>query len=290
MELVTNIVPMTVGQFLAEQLELLGLDKTSDTYKDVLAIGTEIPTDFATKYKAANVIPLEAAKNNPTIKAHFFKSALDPIDQDILRAFDEHGFDDATREEFKKESSTYKKATLLRKKIAELEGQKAGAASADKEPLKKKIAELNQQVLATEEKYQKEIADFKAGEEQRMLGYAINSSLASRQYPNEKMPHKVKVQTAYNLINDVARERGARIVFGEDKQSIKLVNADNPDLDYTVNNKVIPYETFVEQALADNGLTIVSNPAQNGNGSHHQVDVTKLDNAQKQLLEHVSQM
>lgn len=285
---------MTVGEHFAALCDMLGIDKQGDGVKDLVTLTTNMPPDFEGKYKAANVLTFDQARNHAGLKGHFTKNALDAIDKDHEAAYLEHGFDDATIAEFKKESSTYKRQTALRKKIAELESAKMKSTGDDKDKLVKKINELNKQVTDTEEKYKSEIAALKKNEDARMLDYALRSHLASRKYPGDKIPHDVNVQTAYYLLEKALKEKNGLVKFADaNKGAIKLVPADNPDLDYTVNNKTLTFESFVEQTLADNGLTIVSKPATNGNGSHT-VDLNALPEndrgTAKQLLEHVSQM
>lgn len=282
---------MKVGEFFAELAGVVGVDTTNEVFKDILASQAEIPKEFIDKYKAANLMTEEVASHSPNIKNKFYKAALDPIDQDIKRAFDEYKLSDEAKAEIERETSTYKKNALLRKKIVELEALKAGAGDKDKEGFKTEIKKLNDQIVQNTEKHKKEIEDFNKGLDDRLLSYAIKSNLATRKFPNDKMPQKVKVKTAYDLLNETAKEKGMKIIFGEDKETIKLVRADNPELDVTVNNKILTYETFADQTLADNGLTIVS-ASGNGNGSHS-IDINKIPEGQRppaELLKEIAQM
>jgi hypothetical protein len=256
---------MTIQELLAELSDKIGIHGDLS----VKSMTDELPEDFVNAYRKAELMDITAALNHPKAKSKFTRSALDPIDQDIEAALDEYNFPDDVREELRKEKSTYQKLKTFRVKLAELERAKAAAGGTDKEALKNEIKKLREQMVATEDKYKREIDELRKQEDGRMLDYALNSYLSSLKYQNEKVPHRVNVKTAYNLLADELNNKKARITFGDDKSTMKLVTAESPDLDYTENNKVIPYDIFINRTLLEAGLLPVNptTPAANGNGT-----------------------
>lgn len=241
----------------------------------------EIPDDVYGNIEAhsKNLFTLESAKHHPQLAAHFKSQSLLPVDSEIKRLMDELGFDDTIKGEFEAEKSTYKKIGLLANKVKELEAKKS-SSPADKKALQDEITKLNNQLLQAKNDF---AAQLKAKEEEagsQILNYAIESHLGSKQYA-DSIPESIRVSGAMSLLNKELAAKGAKVVRSADN-SLKLVRVDNPDLDFTENNKPVSFGEFADKTLSTHAMLKVSGPpAKPASTPIQKIDSTQETDASK---------
>lgn len=264
-----------------------GLDLANEpALTDLLSANLSVSDEAFTKLEGGinNMITLEAAKNNSQLAAHFKAASLLPADTEINNLIAKLGLDDTAKGEFAAEKSTYKKIGMLVEKAQALAEAKSGAKPGDKDALQKEIDRLNAAINAEKQNAQAAIAAAKNEAEGHILNYAIDSVLGSKNY-SDAIPASVRLTTAKTLLEQELQKQGLKPVRNADG-SIKLVKADNPELEYyDNNNKKVGFGEFTDSILSTHAMLKVSAPAPAGGGVKK--DKTITDNPENKGAEAV---
>jgi hypothetical protein len=234
-----------------------GLDTSELT--DLFQVKAEVSEETFQKIEGSlsQLLSLQDAKNNPDLHKHFKALSLNPFDKLLNEVLESGSIDEDVVNELKANPNTYDRAKKLIAKIAE--SKPASKADKDIEPLKAKIAELNNQVLKQREDYENKINSIAEENKTSLINYQIDSLLSSKEFANSDLPKDVNILTAKTLLEKELREKNAKIVLGE--KGLKLVNAETPELDFTDSNKTVGFEDLVTKVLATNKLLKVSQGA-----------------------------
>jgi hypothetical protein len=220
----------------------------------------DIPDEIANAM-ISELMSLEGAKNNPSVKSHHIAEALNGVDAELVNTVNELGIDS---EIFKDKKNTYDKIRILREKIKELQEQKGDAKGKEKAELQKQINDLNEKIGKTIDGHKAEIGKLTQQYEDRMMEHLMFSSLQDKDYANKDMPKDVQVKLAKLLLTETLTKHGAKPV--NENGVLKLKRADDTGLEFfDENHKPVAYEDFVAKTLADNKLLAVSDPAKGNN-------------------------
>lgn len=265
-----------LGKFISEILQNAGYDiqANSEALGTVLAIETDIPDEAANHLKT-NLLTVESAKNNADIKKHFTAQALNTVDTTLSEFAEAYGEIPADKmAEINAEKSSYKKTTLMLNALKEVEAGKAGAAGgADDdtkqklEARKQKIDELTSQLTTIKENHEQALRDVQNQASNKILSYAQNTELASREYAQEELDKSTNVLIARQIIDSQLTELGAKVVSGEDG-SLRLVQAGDPEMDFMVENKKISYGSLADKILGEKKLLKVSDGSKGSGGNN----------------------
>lgn len=214
----------------------------------------------------ANLLTIDAAKQNPLVKNHFYASALNGIDAEIINSLPEFGFGDDVIAEFKGEKNTNSKLRNLVAKLKEAKANHKDADPADKKKYAEEINGLNQKIAQLTEGHTSEINNLKKQHMQEITDLQINTILTGKNYANKELPAEVNATVARTLLNNALQTRGAKLVNSNGKITLKRL--DDESLDFMDNHKPISLESFIDGVLADNKLLTVSNGGDNGNGGN----------------------
>lgn len=213
----------------------------------------------------SGLISMDAAKNNPTLKAHYFAQALNGVDAETTRIMDEYGFDEDAKAELLAEKSSMKRVNALAQKIKALEERKAAATKKDQPDLQEKINALQKEKADAVKAMEQKIAELQATHENDITSMAKRNILAAKNYAASHLPADVNITTADILINRELETAGAKIV--RKNGVLALVNATDPNMDYYDKSNNRPtVEQFIDGVLAQNKLLAVSNAQAAGNG------------------------
>lgn len=277
----------TILKALAEKA---GIDVNDPEFvTNVLSVTATVPDALYAKLETGlnNLMDIEAAKNNSTLHQHFKANVLKPLDSEIDRLLDELGFDDTVKGEFASEKSTYKKVPLLTAKVRELESKKASANGGDKKALQDEINKLNAQIAEGRKAQADAIAAEQAKANDAILNYALDAHLGSKQYA-ESIPEAIRVSGARALLESELAAKGAKLVRTPDNK-LKLVRADNPELEYMENNSPVAFGAWTDKLLTTHamlkvsgagkpGATIKNEPITTDNGKVDAKVLSKMDN------------
>lgn len=243
-------------KLLAEKAGVPTDDKDLSAFLDANK-NIEIPDSLANAL-LGKLMNESEAKLNPTLVSHFKQNTLAGVDKRIADLLGEFGFDDTVKTKITGEKNTFEKVGLLAKEIQALEKAKVGATKGDKEALQKEIDRLNSEVIATTERYKKEIEQVKEASANEVLNYAIDAYLSSMNYANKDIPKEANVATARFLIEKGLNEAKAKVT--RDGNALKLFRTDDTGLPYTENHKEVTFNAFADKVLSTNKLLHVGTP------------------------------
>lgn len=259
---------MKAGDLFHQLLKSAGFDTTDKAFIDVLSkaefANTELPESIINAL-TTNLLTIDAAKNNPTLKKHFVGNALDPINKGIEELIAEYGIDEVTKAEILADQNTYNKYKVAAKKIAELKEKSAGSTSkGEKADLERQINELNKQLSLVATDTQTKIDTIKNEYESRILNREIDYTLSSKPLPGQ-FDRDVEVNIARQFVDKALATKGAIIRTIDGRIAVK--QKDNPEMDIFENGKPLTFDALTDMALAENKFIKVSNP-NNGGGNN----------------------
>lgn len=258
---------MQFGTFIKDLAERAGVDTTDKSFVDLLAINATVPDAIGERI-SQSLFNIDAAKQNSQLKGYFHAQALSVPDKAIEEVLEEMQFDEATRAEFKNEKSTPAKVKKLAQTIAaknkalieEVEKKSNSKDSNERiQKLSEEIKNLNQSLLDKDTQWQTKLTEAEKREQQKAQTFAKRMILANKNYADDKRDKELNVEFADLVLQKELAAKKAVAIFNQDG-TFKLVQAENPDLEYMENHKPISFGDFVDRTLANNNLLKVSAP------------------------------
>jgi hypothetical protein len=265
--LLLHPMPQQLGNLLKKLILRAGLDAGDAKLAELLSINATVGDDTFNRLSdfLEGALSLDSAKNDSRLDAHFRQRALSPLDAEIKKITEEFGFDDELKSQFDSEKSTYKKTRLLAEKIKELEEKRSLSKNGDKATLEAEIIRLHAEMVKAKQAADARVKEMSEQANQQMLDYAIRSELGTKPYA-DSIPEAIRVSGAYNLLQHELNAKGIKVSRTDDNK-LKLVKADNPDLNYMDNNKEVSFDEFATKLLAAHTMLKVSDPAGSGKGT-----------------------
>lgn len=251
---------MKVGEAILGLLERAGHDTTDAKYKEIAGLSSEVPDEFAASIEGM-LTPVEAekwAKNDPSVKKHYFSQAYNGIDANINDAIEELGLSDEVASAIRNEKSTGKKQTLLIDAAKKIVSTPSKKGSEEWEAAKTQISELNKSVLKHKEEMENKLRE----KDQYHKDYVLNSKAQSyfdSQKWSESYPASVRGDLAKIAFDKKLDKLGAIKVLGEDGE-IHLMQKNNPDQLFYLNNKNVTFTEIAAEIMAENKFLAVSAP------------------------------
>lgn len=263
---------MQLGTLLKDLADLAGVDTSDKSFVDLLSINANVNDGLAEKMKS-NLFNMDAAKQNSQLKGYFHAQALSVPDKAIEEVLEEMQFDDAVKIEFKNEKSTPAKVKKLAQTIAaknkalieELE-KKSPSKDSDKriEKLSEEITKLNKDLIDKDTQWQSKLAEAEKREQAKAQTFAKKMILANKNYADDKRDKELNVEFADLVLQKELAAKKALPIFNQDG-TFKLVQAENPDLEYMENHRPVSFGDFVDRTLANNNMLKVSAPTKTEN-------------------------
>ena len=248
---------MKTGDFLKTLADKIG--KTDDTtLNDFISTGNHIDMpDELCNAIVSNLMSLEGAKNNTTVKKHFTTTALNSVDSEVLSVVKELGLDVTA---FEQEKNTFERMRMLKTSFKELLDKKpdtSGELETKNKELQQKYVDAQKQIADIQELSKQEKAAIQAAADEMVLGQIRQTSFKGLKWAREDQPEDVQIEFAKMVMAKSLAAVKAKEVNRDGK--IELVNADDPTLKYYENGKEVDYESFKSKVLADNALLAVTN-------------------------------
>jgi hypothetical protein len=247
-----------LGEYINTLAKQAGMSGEEPELKSLLSntqvSGAEIPDAIVQKINGG-LLTLESAKNNSEIKKHFFAQAYNGLDSELTGVFGELGISEEVKAELLAEKSSTKRASLLAKKVKEIESLKASAGKGDKAELQKIIDDLNAQIKTEKETAKKAIDQVNADKNEFVKGYMISGSLGKFNYATD-LAKEENFLLPKTKIQNALKEKGLRVVI--ENENLKLET--EAGTDYFENNTKVDFNSFLEKTLSNNKLLAVSDP------------------------------
>ena len=258
-----------LGKLFVDLALAAGIPIDADNLAELTTSTISVPDSVASSLKS-NLMTEEAAKNNGALKRHFTAQVLNTVDATMADFVNEYGdFTDDHKGIFDAEKSSYKRLPLLLKTVKQIEAAKGGTdggdpqAKAKLEKMKTDLEALNGQIVTLKESHQAEITNATQTAERDHLDFAISSELLGKTYANAELDKPTNVLIARQILDAKLAEVGAKIVKGVNG-SPRLVQADNPEMDFMRDNKKVELGSFTDSTLSEKKLLKVATPGNQG--------------------------
>lgn len=273
---------MTLAEFILSLATSAGLSPDLPALKEIT--GNESIKAVAMPVEVGNIInqnlmTMESAKNNTTIRNHFWNQSMNGLDAELQRTMDELELDDATKTKILAEKSSTKRASLLAKEIKDLEIQKAGKSTGDKKELQDKINALEAEKAKIANDFKSEIENLKSAHENTLADYQEDAFLSGYKFTGDQ-PDNVKQKLAKILINE---EMAAKGYIRKRDENGNFVLLKNDGTKLFVENKEIDYKTFAEQTFAQNKI-LQTNGGGSGGGGNDNTGVQQKQTQQQTVI------
>lgn len=247
----------TIGDFINTLAIQAGIPADNEDLKNVLsAIGGSTVTvpDTLTKEINRGLLTIDAARNNDTLKDHFYALFANGGEAHLKRVAEELGWDAQTTEQVMAEKTLMAKYSKLVEKVR-------AAHDAGKKPAKEveeQIAKLNADLLAAREAAKTAVEQERTAWVSRLQNQAIEGTLASFEYGID-LPKEIAIETAKALVNRKLAEAKYKVGYDPDNNAISLQT--EAGLAAYENNAPVVFKDFASRILADNKLLKVAAPA-----------------------------
>jgi hypothetical protein len=249
---------MNLGEHLTATFNKAGIENDNPALIELIkkVATVEIQDELVTKFNTS-YLTVEAAKNNPEIKKHFYAPALNGVDSEIKNLLTELELDDETKTLVEAEKSTYKRIPLLVKKVIELEAKKGSAKSGEKTELQTQINTLKQQIADKEK--EKELAFKQKDSEynEKLTGFVMQNELAGFKYASDLAKDENFLMPRTKIANEL-KDKKLRVSLVDNK--LKLETEDGTD--YYEGSTKVDFKSFTEKTLAHHKLLEISNQSQ----------------------------
>ena len=260
---------MNIAELITKLASSVGIDTNTPEMINVLSnaeIGKVNVPDAISGKLLNGLLTVEAAKNNPEIKAHYVASALNGVDDKINAALDILGLGDEDKSKITGEKNSYNKIQLLsdtvKAKMQALESAKGkGGSNEDVEKLRSEILTLNNQIKKLNEDHTTALSQKEQEHNQNLLNLNIRGQLSGKKYATDglKISKDLILDSAQKAVFAALESKGAMAVLDGNNQ-IKLVRKDNPEMPFMEANTVVNFQDLMDSALADQNLLAVSDP------------------------------
>jgi hypothetical protein len=247
----------TLGDFINNLAKQAGIPADDKQLIDVLSSDavrtTSIPDDLAGNINKA-FYTLDAARNNDTLKDHYYALFAKGGEAHLRRLSDEMGWDSATVEAIMAEKN------LMGKYAKAVETVKATASKTAKpaKEVEEQISKLHADLKAAQEAAKSAVEQERSAWVNRLQSQAINGTLASFDYGLD-LPKEIAIDTANALLNRKLAEAKYKVGYDPETNSISLLTEAGM-LAYE-NNTPVDFKGFASRILADNKLLKVAAPA-----------------------------
>jgi hypothetical protein len=256
-------MPRNISTLITTLLKRASIDLTDPKYIDLVNITGQIGEEAFTEVEGAinKLMTLDEARYHNDLRKHFRQNALDPIDKELERWFEDMGVADEDKAEVLADRNTYVKLRRALEKTQELEHKKAGKQTTeDKQRTTDELIAAQKKVDELKAEFEVKAAELEHRAEQRIADYALHTKLSSLDYANDKISKAEAVMGFRPLLENELRSRGAKYVLNKETNDLDLVQADTgaPLLDA---GRPLAFSDFVSSLAASKRVLKINDAA-----------------------------
>lgn len=257
--------------FITALAKKAGYDVESEAAKPFFAAvpDVEVPDDVSNGIDRS-LISLSEAKNNfPDIKNHYYKSALDGVDNELKTLMQDFNLDESLKQEILGEKSSYKRVPMLARKLVELERAKAAAAGGkDKGEIQKQIDTLQAELLTAKTALENEKKSFESQRLQDKINLKKNVLFSGLKTIHDELEPDIKYGILDTLVNRALQDSSAKLTL-DDNGNLTLLRSDGTNF-FGENHQQLKPNQFIEQVLAKNKqIKVTPTNGQNTGGTNN---------------------
>lgn len=262
-----------VIDFLKALAVKAGANIEDEALKTVIASlnpDAELPDELATVIDNG-LLSISTAKNNhPDIQRHYAGQAYKGVDAELERLIAEEKLPDDIIGELKAETSTAKRATLLARKIKDLEAKKAGAAKGDQAQLAQQITDLNSQLRTEKDSIAGIRSEYEKKLKDKDKSYHLRNLLSAYKTIHDDMDPQTKDIILNAIIQKNLASKKAELTV-DDQGNLSLIGENGTNI-FDEGNRPMNPKSFLDKVMADEKILKVTDTTQNGssqNGQQH---------------------
>jgi hypothetical protein len=221
-------MPRNISTLVSTFLKRAGIDITDPKYLDLVNLTGQIGDEAYTEVEGAisKLMTLEEARYHNDLRRHFRQNALDPIDKELERWFEDMGVADEDKADVMADKNTYTKLRRALEKTQELEHKKVGAKTqGESQKINEQLAAAQKKVDDLKAEYEMRTAELEHRSEQRLTDYALHTKLSSLDYANDSISRAEAVMGFRPLLDHELRARGAKYILNHDTNELDLIDA-----------------------------------------------------------------
>lgn len=248
---------MKAGLVISNLLEKAGVDVSDEKLKDIFAVTTDIPEEFATKLDTL-LMTKEAAM--PLVKNdvinNYTKGVFINVEEDLKTA-------GLSKEEIDEVFSEKAFGKVVRKALTKVgEVKEKSGTNTDKDKLQKEqIVKLNKELSEMKEGYvpKSDIDKVRADWDGEKYERAIENSFLSKKW-SDNYPVEVRPTLARTFLDKELAAMGAKAIMNG--KEVKIVKADDLTSDYfDKSNKLVTFASLADNIMSTNKFLAVSTEA-----------------------------
>ena len=263
-------MPRNISTLVSTFLKRAGVDITDPKYLDLVNITGQIGEEAYSEVEGAitKLMTLEEARYHNDLRRHFRQNALDPIDKELERWFEDMGVADEDKTEVLADKNTYTKLRRALEKTQELEHKKAGAQTTDdRRRTTEELQAAQKKVEELKAEFEMRTAELEHRSEQRLTDYALHTKLSALDYVNDKISKAEAVMGFRPLLDNELKSRGAKYILNKDTNDLDLIQAETgaPLLD---GGKPLAFSDLVSSIAAAKRVLKINNDAASADQQH----------------------
>lgn len=259
----------TIGELIHKLATKAGIDPTNEQLMSVLTkaelANAPIPESLSTSILSYTdkLLTEDSAKNNDTLKNHYFALYAKGNEAKMKALLDENGLSDLY-EDIVSEKGQGTKIEKLVNAIKDAESKKASAKGGDKKEYEQMITDLNNQLKTVKDSIPSIASERDNYWKTRVQNTEMNRMLSTYQYGID-LPSEVILQTANALVSRKLQEQKLKVDFNPDTNNFSLKT--ESDMEYFKDNTPVPFKSFVDSVLAENKMLKIAGSASATGGS-----------------------
>lgn len=244
---------MTIGDFINKLANLAGIEPANEHLVSVLSkaeIANYALPESLTSSLFSGVLTQDSAKNNETLRDHFFAQFMNGQESTMKRLLEESDLSDKW-DDVKTEKGVGKKLEKLYSLVKDAEKSRAASKGGDKKEFEQTITDLNNQIKTLKES----IPTIQGERDSYWMGKVsdgeMNRLLSSYQYGID-LPQDVILQTAKNLVNRKLQDNKLKAEYNPENNTFSIKT--EAGLEHFKDNSPVSFKSFLDSTLAENKL------------------------------------
>lgn len=256
-------MPKTLGEVLKSLAIKAGAKEDNENLVNELSAPIFQSTTLSDDLIATidnGLLSIESAKNNhPDIKKHYTSLALNGLDTELNNLMSELGVGDDVKAVILNERSSYKRASLLAKKLVELESKKKNTDDkGEKTTLQNEINELRGKLRLESEKAEGLKAEYDGKIKDMHKQVQLEKMLAEYKTVYDELPLDARNTTLTSLISKTLQEKNAELKL-DDNGQLTLVRKDGANV-FGDDNRPWNPKVLVDHTLSQYKVLKVTDP------------------------------
>ncbi len=258
-----------IGSLLNVLATKLGIDTTSQEFKDLLSANFEIPQNLNDGILSLVDGSLESALQNPNVRKRLTAEVLSPIDKQLLGSLEKYGLSEEDIEEITNAKTTRDKMKIFDTKLEALYNSMKETAEKKLDPKDKEALEAtikanydktyNEQLKKLKADHAAEIATLNSGFSTKEDDWNFERGLLGKKLNfDSKIPQDIQMSAVISAYKKELSDKGYKLIKDDNGKRV-IVKSDNTPV-YNSKNEAFTPDSHLAEYLANNNLLDVRGP------------------------------